>query len=115
MNMTDSTMAIAMDLTASMNMTTGMDMVTNITDSTMDMGTDTAINTTMNMTGTTGSTMDHSDMMNMGSGAEAVTDHTMHSGNSFCISHSSHSLGGSQGDGMIMYMDGKYRRFASLL
>jgi hypothetical protein len=101
MDMTDSTMDIAMDLTADMDMTTGMDMVTDVTDSTMDMGTD----TTMDMTG---STMDDS--------SEAVMDHTaMLSGNPFCISHSAHSVGASQGDGMIMYMDGKYWCYATLL
>ncbi len=79
-------------------------MVTDVTDSSMDMGMD----TTMDMAG---STMDHSDM----TGSEAVVDHTMHGGNSFCISHSGHNVGVGQGDGMIMYMDGKYWCYATLL
>jgi hypothetical protein len=95
MNMTDSIVDIAMDV-----MTTGMDMAANVIDTTMDMGTD----TTMDMTGST-TGMDHSDMANMSSG----------SGNSFCISHGSHSGSSLQGDGMIMYMDGKYWCYATLL
>jgi hypothetical protein len=103
-NMTDS--ASIMDIAMGV-MTTGMDMATDMTGSTMDMGMD----TTMDMTGSTMNTgMDHSDMTNMASGSEAVMDHTaMLSENSFCISHASHSVGSIQGDGMIMYMDGKYR------
>jgi hypothetical protein len=104
MSMTDSTMDIAMDATVGMDMTTGMDMVTDVTDFTMDMGMDT---TTMDTT-----TM---DMTNMASGSEAVMDSTMNMGNSFCMSYSGHSVGASQGDGMIMYMDGKYWCYATLL
>jgi hypothetical protein len=100
MNMTDSIVDIAMDV-----MTTGMDMASNVTNSTMDMG----IDTTMDMTGST------TGMTNMASGSGAVMDHSaMLSGNSFCISHASHSVGSLQGDGMIMYMDGKYWCYATL-
>lgn len=93
MEMADSITDFLVNVTAGMDMTTGMD----VTDSTMDMGTD----TTMDMAGSTmdmaGSTMDHSTMdhSGMASGSEAMLME-----DSFCMSHS-----GS--NGMIMYMDGK--------
>jgi hypothetical protein len=95
MDMTDTTMNMVMNMTAAMtmNMTSNMTMDT-MANSTMDMG--------MDMGDTTTATdMTHGD-------------HTagMHSAGSsdapFCISHMGHNVGGIQGHGMIMYMDGTY-------
>jgi hypothetical protein len=99
MDMTDTTMNMVMNMTAAMTiiMTSNMTMDT-MANSTMDMG--------------MGMDMDMGDStadMSMIHG-----DHTagMHSdtgnGNPFCISHIGHNVGGIQGHGMIMYMDGTY-------